>query len=154
MKSDPAKVNPGETELWNCENTFEFICPRQWESLKRTESHDIRFCDVCSQNVYLCESPAEFVRQGNLGRCVAIPMKLKSDEVYTPPMKRFVMGRISEKEAKRRAEVERRKAELEKRRQKDDERRAKEWWESVSDLNPTFNIEEIDEIRRRFEPPK
>ena len=72
MESNPTKVNPSETELWNCENAFEFVCLRKWESLRPTESPDIRYCEVCSQNVYLCETPLEFVSQGNLGRCVAI----------------------------------------------------------------------------------
>jgi hypothetical protein len=150
MKSDPVKMAPSETELWNCENAFEFICPRKWESLSRTESPDIRYCEVCSQNVYLCESPAEFVRQGNLGRCVATPIKVKPKEVYTPPIR---LGRISAEGAKQRAEKEKRRAELVKRRQEHDERRAKEWWEGVLDLNPTFNIEEINEVRRKFELP-
>ena len=154
MESNAVKVNPSETELWNCENAFEFICPRRWESLSRTESPDIRYCEVCSQNVYLCESPTEFVRQGNLGRCVAIPIKVKPKEANTPPVRRFAMGRISQGEAKRRTELKKRRVELGKRRQEHDERRAKEWWEGVSGLNPTFNVEEIDEVRRKFEPPK
>jgi hypothetical protein len=142
MKSNPVKMNPSETELWNCENAFEFICPRKWESLRHTDSPDIRYCEVCSQNVYLCESPTEFVRQGNMGRCVAIPVRVKPKEVYTP---RRIVGRIS-------AEGVKRSAELEKLRQVR-KRRAEEWWEGVSDLNPKFNREEIDEVRRKFEPP-
>jgi len=146
MKSDPVKISPTQTELWNCENAFEFVCPRKWESLSRTESPHIRYCEVCNQNVYLCESPGEFVRQGNLGRCVAIPIKVKPKEVYTPPRGRVVMGRVSQEEAKRRAELRKRRLEYNE--------RAKEWWEGVLYLNPTFNIEEIDEVRRKFEPPE
>jgi hypothetical protein len=125
MESDSAKVNPSGTELWNCENAFEFICPRKWVSLRPTESPDIRYCEVCNQNVYLCETPLEFVRQGNLGRCVAIRPEVTPKGAFFDYRK----GRLLPGYAKRQ----------------------KEWWEEVSDLNPTFNKEEIDEIRDRYQ---
>jgi hypothetical protein len=124
MESNPVKVNPSETELWNCENAFEFICPRKWESLRQTESPGIRYCEVCSQNVYFCETPLEFVRQGNLGRCVAIRQEVTPKAAfYNHMMGRYML---------------------------DFAMREEEWWKGVSDLNPTFNKEEIDEIRRKF----
>jgi len=133
MESNSVKLNPSETELWNCENAFEFVCPRQWESLRQTESPDIRYCEVCSQNVYLCETPVEFVRQGNLGRCVAIRQEVTPREVY----KKYRMGRISYSE------------ERAKQRQENYERE-EGWWKSVVAINPTFNREAIDEIRQKF----
>lgn len=83
MKPNPTKANPGETEVWNCDNAFEFVCPRKWESLSQTEEPGVRFCGVCSQNVYLCETPLEFVSQGNLGRCVAIRKEVRPAEGFT-----------------------------------------------------------------------
>jgi len=124
MKSDSAKVNPSETELWNCENAFEFICPRKWESLKCTESPNTRYCEVCSENVYFCETPLEFVRQGNLGRCVAIRQEVTPGSAFFE----HAMGRYLLDAAKR----------------------EEDWWKSVLELNPTFNNEEIDEIRDRY----
>jgi hypothetical protein len=128
MESKPGKVNPSQTELWNCENAFEFICPRKWDSLGQTESPDIRYCEVCSQNVYFCETPLEFVRQGNLGRCVAIRREVTpTDAFFDHSMGRVLPGYGKSQE---------------------------DWWKGVLAQNPTFNTEEIDEIRRKFEPRK
>ena len=135
MEAKPGKVNPGETELWNCENAFEFVCPRKWDSLGQTESTDIRYCDVCSQNVYFCETPQEFVSQGNLGRCVAIRKEVTPNEAFA----QYVMGRYT--------------ADSVRNRQKNYERE-KGWWKDVLALNPTFDVEEIDQIRGKFEPRK
>ena len=81
MKSNPVRMNPSESEILNCEVRFEFICPQKWESLGQTEALEIRHCDVCNQNVYLCETPLEFVRQGNLGRCVAVRKEVTPEDV-------------------------------------------------------------------------
>ena len=131
MKSNPTKANPGETELWNCENAFEFVCPLKWESLGQTEAPGIRFCGVCNQNVYLCESPLEFASQGNLGRCVAIPAEVTP----TRALPHHIIGRMTSAGVKQM--------------QLRDERE-REWWKSVLANNPTFNTEEIDEIRRAY----
>lgn len=135
MGSKPVKVNPSQTELWNCANAFEFVCPRKWDSLGQTESADIRYCDVCSQNVYFCETPREFVSQGNLGRCVAIRKEVTPNEAFAE----YVMGRYT--------------ADFERNRQKNRERE-NVWWKDVLALNPTFDVEEIDQIRAKFEPRK
>jgi hypothetical protein len=128
MESKPGKVNPSETELWNCENAFEFICPRKWDALGSTESTNIRYCDVCSQNVYLCETPLEFVSQGNLGRCVAIRQEVTPTYAFFDhSMGRMMPGYGKEEE---------------------------DWWRTVLALNPTFNVEEIEEIRGKFVPLK
>ncbi len=124
MKSDSAKVNPSETELWNCENAFEFKCPRKWESLTHTESPNIRYCEVCRENVYFCETPLEFVRQGNLGRCVAIHQEVTPGSAFF----NHAIGRYMLEDAKR----------------------EEDWWKGVLELNPTFNNEEISEIRDRY----
>jgi hypothetical protein len=135
MKSNPVKLNPSETELWNCKNAFEFVCPRKWESLGKTESSDIRYCDVCRQNVYLCETPLEFVRQGNLGRCVAIRKEVTPTEVYAD----YVMGKYSKEGMEQMQE---------------NYEREKEWWKGVLALDATFNLEEIEDIRQRYGIPK
>ena len=132
MKSNPTKANPGETELWNCENAFEFVCPRRWEALGQTEEPGVRFCGVCNQNVYLCETPLEFVSQGNLGRCVAIPREVTPTEAFP----RHFMGRVALPSVD---EIQRRNE------------REKEWWKGVIANDPTFNTEEIEEIGRRMQ---
>jgi hypothetical protein len=54
---------------------FEYQCPNKWEELKSTESKDIKFCDHCSQNVYLAESQAKFEKFADEGKCVAIEIE-------------------------------------------------------------------------------
>lgn len=135
MESKPGKVNPSQTELWNCENAFEFVCPRKWDSLGQTESPNIRYCEVCSQNVFLCETPDEFVRQGELGRCVALQKEVTPTMVYGDHW----IGRVTAEGAKRMQERY---------------ERAREWWKCVTAIKPTFNTEEIEDIRSKFEFPK
>lgn len=131
MKSYPAKMDPSNTQVWNCENAFDFVCPRQWESLGKTEDPSVRFCGVCSENVYLCDTPLEFVTQGNLGRCVAIPANVKPCQTANP----HTMGRVA--------------ASTERQWQQTCEY-VKEWWSGVLANEPTFNREEIDEIVRKL----
>jgi hypothetical protein len=64
VRIDLEDTDSNFVEVWNCENAFELICPRKWESLKETDSSDMRYCEVCRQNVFLCESAEEFVQQG------------------------------------------------------------------------------------------
>ena len=135
MKSNTIKVNPSQTELWNCENAFEFICPRKWQALGQTESPDIRYCEVCSQNVYLCGTPEEFVRLGELGRCVAVQNEVTPTMVYND----HLIGRVTAEGA---------------RRMQEEYERAKEWWKCVTALKPTFNTEQIEDIRLKFDPLK
>jgi hypothetical protein len=82
MRKENKNSCPSETELWNCKYAFEFVCPLKWDSLEKTESPKTRYCSVCQQNVYLCENPVEFVNQGNLGKCVAIPQEITPTEIY------------------------------------------------------------------------
>jgi hypothetical protein len=114
------------SQLWNCENAFEYKCPREWKSLAPTESESVRFCDECHQNVYMCESPEEFVRNGKQGRCVAVPVEAVPGNVpllYGWPSKELVR------------ELERQK------------RMAVSFWEAVILAEPEFSPEGIDEIR-------
>ena len=64
------------SEILNCQDAFEFQCPKTWNSLMKTSGDGIRHCEVCNQNVYLCLTPEDFIRSGKLGRCVAIPKEV------------------------------------------------------------------------------
>lgn len=68
-------------DIWNCDNAFDFRCPRSWESLNPTNEADVRYCEQCQQNVTLCSSPDEFVRLGNAGQCVAVPNAKSFDKL-------------------------------------------------------------------------
>lgn len=63
-------VLPGDIE--NCRWKFQFQCPLTWDQLSATESPDIRFCSVCSQNVYRCDEHAEVIERAQLGQCVSL----------------------------------------------------------------------------------
>ena len=54
----------------NC--TFAFKCNARWEQLEPTESDDIRFCDDCQKEVFLCLDDEMLVKNVMLNRCVAI----------------------------------------------------------------------------------
>jgi hypothetical protein len=64
------------SQVWDCERMLRKKCPRSWKLLASTPEADVRHCRECDRDVYLCLTPAEFVAQGELGRCVAIPKNL------------------------------------------------------------------------------
>jgi hypothetical protein len=132
-------INPSQTELWNCQNAFEFICPQTWESLVITESEDIRYCEVCRQNVYLCKTPNEFVQQGNLDRCVAISEEVIPKQIYTQYTNLNIYSILTGRPAK-----------INETRYQQEQ----EWWLSVLNLNPNFNLEQIEDIRRAIDSNK
>jgi hypothetical protein len=60
------------TNIENCPLDFRFECPRQWLSLRPTGSADVRFCETCQRNVFLCRNNDEAIVHARSGRCVAI----------------------------------------------------------------------------------
>ena len=60
-------------EVWNCPDPVEFRCPRRWEDLEATPDGGVRHCPTCREDVYWSPTPADFVRNGAQGRCVAVP---------------------------------------------------------------------------------
>jgi hypothetical protein len=110
-------------ELWNChawkkEVALGFTCPATWQSFDPTDSPDVRFCQVCREKVYLCQTPQEFVERGERGQCVAIPPDMRRIN-----LKAMQVGRPSE-ESVRRFQRER--------------ERVRAWWQSVQDAAPAF----------------
>jgi hypothetical protein len=73
-----------EEEIINCpssglktpERLLSFVCPKSWSRLDETVDEDIRFCNVCSKNVYRCRTDEDLKRNGHLRHCIA----LKSNE--------------------------------------------------------------------------
>ncbi len=58
------------TAIRNC--TFAYKCEAKWEALELIEYEDIRFCNVCQQEVHFCHTDDDLVRNIHLNRCVAI----------------------------------------------------------------------------------
>ena len=59
-----------ELTIRNC--TFAFKCNARWEKLEQTENDEIRFCDDCQKEVFLCLDDDILVKNVMLNRCVAI----------------------------------------------------------------------------------
>jgi hypothetical protein len=55
----------------NCQPDFLFICPKNWETLNPTEQDGVRFCGVCNEQVFLCETDEEMIAHAKAGHCVA-----------------------------------------------------------------------------------
>jgi hypothetical protein len=118
------------SQLWNCENAFEYKCPRKWESLATTESQSVRFCNECRHNVHLCESPEEFVRHGEQGHCVAVPIEV------VPGMIQRWAGMPSPEMVREQERITRKSA---------------SFWEAVILEEPAFCPEGLEELRKVVE---
>lgn len=55
-----------------CGWEFRFRCPQRWRDLAPTNDESVRFCCVCSRNVYACHNESMVQEHSSQGRCVAI----------------------------------------------------------------------------------
>ena len=55
---------------------FEFQCPNQWGSLRRTDDARIRYCEDCKKKVYHCNSLEEAKAHARQRRCVAVDSRV------------------------------------------------------------------------------
>jgi hypothetical protein len=129
--SDDQRFNLTSVDVWNCANAFEFVCPRYWESLSEGADPNIRFCSVCNQQVYRCETPLEFVSNAELGHCVAVP----ADRTPHHGFQKRVLGRPT-------------KEHLDEMRQLFHDTRR--WWQEIVEMQPQFASTAISEIARLF----
>jgi hypothetical protein len=60
------------TEVADCPLEFGVECPRRWLELRPGERPDVRFCDSCRREVFLCSTENEAIEHARQGRCVAI----------------------------------------------------------------------------------
>lgn len=57
----------------NCTSIeWRYQCPRQWAELALTNDNDIRYCNVCSKNIYAAFSNEQANELAKEGKCVAI----------------------------------------------------------------------------------
>lgn len=75
-----------ETRLRNCK--FAFKCDKRWDDLTRTSFPQVRFCNECSRDVFLCATDAELAESVRLNRCVAIEVaqQVHVDTVTIPEL--------------------------------------------------------------------
>lgn len=55
---------------------FAFQCPNQWGMLQPTDDEAVRFCEVCEQKVYHCETTEQVRHHALRGRCVAVSARI------------------------------------------------------------------------------
>lgn len=65
-------------DIKNCEILFE--CPKKWANLNETLSYDVRSCDVCNKNVYLCSDIEDLKIHSKERHCVALKIKDDTEE--------------------------------------------------------------------------
>ncbi len=64
----------GRPVVEGCEAKLALKCPRQWDALGPSRAPGVRFCDVCSKNVYYCDDVATAQRHAWSGDCVALDL--------------------------------------------------------------------------------
>jgi len=86
-----ADMKATDNWVWRCgAKLFSTPCPLDWESLARTQSPDVRHCQVCQRDVHLCTSPEQFVEFAKRKVCVAIPAGLHIPDGSHP--KKLMLG--------------------------------------------------------------
>ena len=68
-------------DIKNCEIKFQFECPKKWSGLKTTDDENIRFCDHCSENVYLCNSLEDVHQHAKEKHCISVEQE---DDIHGP----------------------------------------------------------------------
>ena len=126
MKKNESKNNSIDASPWNCDQFLSFECPQQWKDLQETSDQNIKCCDICNKNVYLCKTPEDFIENGNKGYCVAL-----LEKNFPHFTKRELLGKVGPEYFN----------ELRKKTAKQ-----KAWWKKAISLKPTFNKKELDEI--------
>ena len=117
--------NKLSTDIWNCEDVFTFQCPMKLEEL--TGEGKERFCKSCSKNVYICETPEEFIKHSSKGECVAVPNIARQSKISTA-----VLGRPSIEASEK----------------------AIEWWEKVIDSGSTLDERLLKVVKDNIEGQK
>jgi hypothetical protein len=70
---DSAAKEPASLgKISNCTWKITLQCPRQWSGLREAGDPNVRVCESCLENVYLCFNEAEVSRHTALGRRVAL----------------------------------------------------------------------------------
>ncbi|HLL20863.1 MAG TPA: TIGR02996 domain-containing protein [Kofleriaceae bacterium] len=83
------RVARAPVEACKVELRIELRCPKQWSDLVETPSPDVRFCELCRQQVFYCTTVAEARQHAWRGRCVAVDIaneRTPHDLERPPPM--------------------------------------------------------------------
>jgi len=61
--------NTNEQHFFNCE--MEFKCPKDWFALLPTDKAEVKFCEACQHNVYLCLTEDQLRKAIDEDKCIA-----------------------------------------------------------------------------------
>ena len=74
MAKSISKDSQTSSRIRNC--AWGYKCDKTWDGLIVTDNSDIRFCDACDKQVYMCRTEQELASSVLLNRCVAFPPEL------------------------------------------------------------------------------
>lgn len=72
------KATSPEQQVIDCE--FGYRCPRDWDALAPTANQNVKYCQVCTREVYFCGNQQELDEHARAGHCVAIFCKPVGDD--------------------------------------------------------------------------
>ena len=93
------KVARPPVEGCRAELRFDFQCPKTWSELVETGTPNIRFCDLCREQVYYATTIFEARSHAWANRCVALDPSIERsgrDLEQTPPAPRFESGEFAQ----------------------------------------------------------
>ncbi|MCB9701062.1 MAG: hypothetical protein H6711_04165 [Myxococcales bacterium] len=70
---------------------FQFVCPREWASLRPTGDPRARACDECGEVVHRCASLGEASERARRGECIAVEPAMAREAVRAEGL--LVLGR-------------------------------------------------------------
>jgi uncharacterized protein (TIGR02996 family) len=73
---------------------FDFVCEKRWDELTVSENKEVRFCEVCKENVHYCDTITEAREHAQRGHCVAVDLGIiRREHDLSPPL--AILGRPS-----------------------------------------------------------
>lgn len=72
--TDCASETKATSLIRNC--SWGYKSEKTWDSLIATDKRNVRFCDDCDKEVYLCKTKPELADSVLLNRCVAFSSRL------------------------------------------------------------------------------
>lgn len=82
MTNSPVRVHSIRSKIEDF--GFLAVCPVKWSDMSPADP-DVRFCDTCQKQVYLCASASEFAMHTDQGHCVAVESLLVQRPPAPPP---------------------------------------------------------------------
>jgi hypothetical protein len=68
----------------NCEPRFEAGCPKHWDALTLTADQDVRSCETCGEQVFMCRTVFEAPGRRRQGQRLVVHVQAKLDLVPRP----------------------------------------------------------------------